>query len=242
MTEDLYVLVADTVLLNILFTIWTYLLPSECCTSDNWMSAVQEPLHYIALFSQFESQKLAEKGPFLPTGRLSCCLWRLQTSASQWSAIGMGGKAQVGPRGRKPEIQSRASVPRLCHALTWWAILQWTGAAAIRKAWARLPHHRNTPQRGWNPATEVSVSCITPLVTTVRKKEFWDSSGDWNMELLKEYLCCQLFQRSLMATAYRYEPYATCVCLWSAHTCLLTEVPCVCRGAQCNSAHVLLWN
>lgn len=242
MTEDLYVLVADTVLLNILFTIWTYLLPSECCTSDNWMSAMQEPVHYIALFSQFESQKLAEKGPFLPTGRLSCCLWRLQTSASQWSAIGMGGKAQVGPRGRKPEIQSRASVPRLCHALTWWAILQWTGAAAIREAWARLPN-TETPLIEDGIQLQRCLSHASPLWSLLwGRRSFGTAQVIGNTELLKEYLCCQLFQRSLMATAYRYEPYATCVCLWSAHTCLLTEVPCVCRGAQCNSAHVLLWN
>lgn len=204
------------------------------------MSAVQGPLRYIALFFQFGSQKHAEKGPSLPTGRLSCCLWRLQTSVSQWSVIGMAGKAQVGPRGRKPEIQSRALVPRSRHALTCWAILQWTGAAAIREAWARLPYQRNTPQRGQNPATEVFVSCTTPLVTTVRKKELCDSTSHWKQ--LKEYLCCQLLQRSLMATAYRYEPYATHVCLCSAHTCLLAEVPCIFRGAQCNSADVLLWN
>lgn len=85
---------------------------------------MQGPLHYIALFSQFGSQKLAEKGPSLPTGRLSYCLWRLQTSVFQWSVKGMGGKARVGPKGRKPEIQKSLLVPCSCPALTQWPILQ----------------------------------------------------------------------------------------------------------------------
>lgn len=180
------------------------------------MSAVQGPLRYTALFSQFGSQKLAGKGPSLPTGRLSCCLWRLQTSVFRWSATGMGGKAQVGPRGRKPEIQSRALVPRSCCAPTWWAVLQQrTDAAATRKAWTRLRHHKNTPQRGWDPDTEGSGSWVTSLVTTVRNKELGrlcDSSSKGKMELLKLHLHCHVFQSSLVATTCRHQLCVTCVC------------------------------
>lgn len=152
--------------------IWTYLLLSKCCISGSWMFAVQGPSHYIALFSQCGSQILAEKGPSPPTGRLSYCLWRLQTSVFQWSVKGTGGKARVGPKGRKPEIQNSSLVPCSFPALTRRAILeQRTNPAANQKAWTRLPHYENTSERGANQSMKGFGSWVTSWVMTVRNKQ-----------------------------------------------------------------------
>lgn len=130
--------------------IWTYLLLSKCCISGSWTSAVQGPWHYIALFSQFGSQKLVEKGPSLPTGTLSYCLWRLQTSVFRWSVKGMEGKAQAGPKGRKPEIQNSLLVPCSYPAILW----QRTDPEPAGRLGQGFPHQKNTSQRAVNLSTK----------------------------------------------------------------------------------------